>query len=89
MTTTPGFPGRAAVKVAAPEMATWVIDKAIQAHGGGAVGQDFPLAELYAQARMLRLADGPERGAQDDACPTCTASLRAHNVIESDQNHSI
>jgi acyl-CoA dehydrogenase len=50
----------AAIKVAAPEMATWVIDHAIQAHGGGGVSQDFPLAELYAQARMLRIADGPD-----------------------------
>jgi acyl-CoA dehydrogenase len=49
-----------AIKVAAPSMATWVIDHAIQAHGGGGVSQDFPLTELYAQARMLRLADGPD-----------------------------
>ena len=50
----------AAIKVSAPQMATWVIDHAIQAHGGGGVSQDFPLAELYAQARMLRIADGPD-----------------------------
>jgi acyl-CoA dehydrogenase len=50
----------AAIKVAAPTMATWVIDHAIQAHGGAGVSQDFPLAELYAQARMLRIADGPD-----------------------------
>lgn len=49
-----------AIKVAAPAMATWVIDRAIQAHGGGGVSQDFPLAELYAQARMLQIADGPD-----------------------------
>ena len=49
-----------AIKVAAPEMATWVIDRAIQAHGGAGVSQDTPLAELYAQARMLRIADGPD-----------------------------
>ncbi|HEX5119419.1 MAG TPA: acyl-CoA dehydrogenase family protein [Pseudonocardiaceae bacterium] len=49
-----------AIKVAAPSMACWVIDHAIQAHGGGGVSQDFPLAELYAQARMLRIADGPD-----------------------------
>lgn len=49
-----------AIKVAAPAVATWVIDRAIQAHGGGGVSQDFPLAELYAQARMLRIADGPD-----------------------------
>ena len=49
-----------AIKVAAPEAATWVIDRAIQAHGGGGVSQDFPLAALYAHARTLRLADGPD-----------------------------
>jgi len=49
-----------AIKVAAPAMATWVIDKAIQAFGGAGVSLDTPLAELYAQARMLRIADGPD-----------------------------
>jgi acyl-CoA dehydrogenase len=49
-----------AIKVAAPAMATWVIDRAIQVHGGAGVSQDFPLAELYAQARMLQIADGPD-----------------------------
>jgi acyl-CoA dehydrogenase len=49
-----------AIKVAAPEVATWVIDRAIQAHGGGGVSQDFILAELYGVARILQLADGPD-----------------------------
>jgi acyl-CoA dehydrogenase len=49
-----------AIKVAAPEMATWVIDRAIQAHGGGGVSQDFPLAELYGAARAMRIFDGPD-----------------------------
>ncbi|WP_404850447.1 acyl-CoA dehydrogenase family protein [Dietzia kunjamensis] len=49
-----------AIKVAAPAMATWVIDRAIQAHGGMGVSQDTPLAEMYQQARMLRIADGPD-----------------------------
>lgn len=49
-----------AIKVAAPDMATWVIDHAIQAHGGMGVSQDTPLAEMYQQARMLRIADGPD-----------------------------
>ena len=49
-----------AIKVAAPEMATWVIDRAIQAHGGGGVSQDFVLAELYAAARAMRIFDGPD-----------------------------
>ena len=49
-----------AIKIAVPSMTEWVLDKAIQAHGGGGVSQDFPLAELWAGARTLRLADGPD-----------------------------
>jgi acyl-CoA dehydrogenase len=50
----------AAIKVAAPQVALKVIDRAIQVHGGGGVSQDFPLASLYAHVRTLRLADGPD-----------------------------
>jgi acyl-CoA dehydrogenase len=50
----------AMIKVAAPNMACTVIDWAIQAHGGGGVTSDFGLAYSYAQARTLRLADGPD-----------------------------
>ena len=49
-----------AIKIATPAMAEWVIDKAIQLHGGGGVSQDFPLARLWMAARTLRLADGPD-----------------------------
>ena len=49
-----------AIKVAAPRTALYVIDRAIQAHGGGGVSDDFPLASLYASARTLQLADGPD-----------------------------
>ncbi|WP_163506409.1 acyl-CoA dehydrogenase family protein [Fodinicola acaciae] len=49
-----------AIKVAAPSVATWVIDRAIQAHGAAGVSQDFKLASLYAHARTLHLADGPD-----------------------------
>src|SRR5438105_1666220 len=50
----------AMIKVAAPNMALTVIDWAIQAHGGAGVCDDFPLANMYAKARTLRLADGPD-----------------------------
>ncbi|MEH0059439.1 acyl-CoA dehydrogenase family protein [Auritidibacter ignavus] len=50
----------AAIKVAAPNMALKVIDRAIQVHGGGGVTNDFPLAEFWAAQRTLRLADGPD-----------------------------
>ncbi|HEY0699847.1 MAG TPA: acyl-CoA dehydrogenase family protein [Micromonospora sp.] len=49
-----------AIKIATPAMAEWVIDKAIQGYGAAGVSQDTPLAALWAQARTLRLADGPD-----------------------------
>jgi acyl-CoA dehydrogenase len=50
----------AAIKVAAPQVALKIIDRAIQVHGGGGVSGDFPLASMYAHQRTLRLADGPD-----------------------------
>ncbi|MDM4769178.1 acyl-CoA dehydrogenase [Solimonas sp. SE-A11] len=50
----------AMIKVAAPLMACQVIDWAIQVHGAGGVSDDFGLSYAYAQARTLRLADGPD-----------------------------
>jgi acyl-CoA dehydrogenase len=50
----------AAIKVAAPNAALKIIDRAIQVHGGGGVSDDFPLARMYAGIRTLRLADGPD-----------------------------
>jgi acyl-CoA dehydrogenase len=48
------------IKVAVPNMALKVIDRAIQVHGAAGVTQFFPLAEMYAHMRTLRLADGPD-----------------------------
>ena len=50
-----------AIKVAAPEVATWVIDRAIQAHGGMGVSQDTLLPELYAVPASCRSPTGPTR----------------------------
>ncbi|HEX2087690.1 MAG TPA: acyl-CoA dehydrogenase family protein [Solirubrobacteraceae bacterium] len=50
----------AAIKVAAPNVALRVIDRAIQVHGGGGVSDDFGLAWSWAHIRTLRLADGPD-----------------------------
>ncbi len=49
-----------AIKIVTPAMSEWVIDKAIQAHGAAGLSQDFPLAHLWASARTLRFADGPD-----------------------------
>jgi acyl-CoA dehydrogenase len=48
------------IKVIAPAVAQQAADAAIQIHGGAGVSADFPLAALYAHARVLRLADGPD-----------------------------
>ncbi|MGA5301652.1 acyl-CoA dehydrogenase family protein [Nucisporomicrobium flavum] len=49
-----------AIKIVVPATTEWILDKAIQAHGAAGVGQDTPLARLWAAARTLRLADGPD-----------------------------
>ena len=48
------------IKVIAPNVALRVVDRSIQAHGGGGVSDDFPLARMYAGLRTLRFADGPD-----------------------------
>ena len=58
----------AQIKVAVPNMALRVIDKAIQIHGGAGVSQDTPLARMYASMRTLRLADGPDE-VQEELLP--------------------
>ena len=50
----------AMIKVVAPNVACRVLDRAIQAFGAAGVSDDFGLAEAYAGARTLRLADGPD-----------------------------
>jgi acyl-CoA dehydrogenase len=50
----------AMIKVLAPNVACQVLDWAIQAHGGGGMSEDFPLAYMYAHSRTLRFADGPD-----------------------------
>ena len=50
----------AAIKIAAPNVALKIIDRAIQVHGGAGVSDDTPLAAMYAHMRTLRLADGPD-----------------------------
>jgi len=49
-----------AIKIAAPDVALRVVDRAIQVHGGAGISDDFPLASMYAHLRTLRLADGPD-----------------------------
>ncbi|SHK16992.1 acyl-CoA dehydrogenase [Pseudonocardia thermophila] len=49
-----------AIKIATPATVEWILDKAIQVHGGGGLSQDFPLAYAYAHNRTLRFADGPD-----------------------------
>jgi acyl-CoA dehydrogenase len=49
-----------AIKIATPRAVVDILDKAVQVHGAGGVSQDFPLAELWASARTLKLADGPD-----------------------------
>jgi len=49
-----------AIKVVAPRTAEWVIDKAIQVHGGMGVSDDVPLARMWSLARSMRIFDGPD-----------------------------
>lgn len=49
-----------AIKIAVPQAVEWIVDKAIQAYGAAGVSQDSPLARIWARARTIRLADGPD-----------------------------
>jgi acyl-CoA dehydrogenase len=48
------------IKVVVPNIALAIIDQAIQMHGAAGVSEDFPLAEMFAWIRTLRIADGPD-----------------------------
>ncbi len=50
----------AMIKIAAPEVFTNVVNRAMQVFGGAGVSDDFPLASMWAHARTLHLADGPD-----------------------------
>ncbi len=54
-----------AIKIATPSTVEWVLDKAIQVHGGGGLSQDLPLAGAFAMNRTLRFADGPDEVHKD------------------------
>jgi acyl-CoA dehydrogenase len=69
----------AAIKVAAPNVALKVIDRAIQVHGGGGVSDDFGLAWSWAHIRTLRLADGPD---EVHKMTIARRELRAHAPAE-------
>ena len=66
----------AMIKVAAPNMALQLLDAAMQAHGGGAMSQEFPLAYMWSRMRALRFADGPDEVHRQQIA---RLELRRHN----------
>ncbi|MFG1783941.1 acyl-CoA dehydrogenase family protein [Rhodococcus oryzae] len=71
----------AAIKVAAPQMALKIVDRAIQVHGGAGVTDDFPLAMAYAHLRTLRLADGPDEVHKRAIAKQELRKYRAHRPV--------
>ncbi len=78
----------AEAKVLVPSMALIVIDRAVQAFGGAGVSQDTPLANMWAQIRTLRLADGPDEvhlqqmgRNENKRGPAVTASIRKQQEL--------
>jgi acyl-CoA dehydrogenase len=49
-----------AIKIAVPRMLEKIVDRMMQLYGAGGMSQDYPLADFYAGARALRIADGPD-----------------------------
>ncbi|KAJ3023206.1 hypothetical protein HKX48_003984 [Thoreauomyces humboldtii] len=76
----------AMAKVVVPQMCLRVIDRAIQAHGAGGVGQDFPLAYMYAGVRTLRIADGPD---EVHSIQIAKVELRRAQALKEHQNRQI
>jgi acyl-CoA dehydrogenase len=72
----------AAIKVAAPRAALFVLDKAIQVHGAAGVSGDLPLAGWWAMLRSLRLADGPD---EVHLRSVAREQLRANRSAKGDQ----
>ena len=70
----------AQMKVAVPNMALNVIDRAIQMHGGAGVSQDTPLAKMWASHRTLRLADGPDE-VHREAIARCESGHHPHMYV--------
>jgi len=66
------------IKVVAPNMAAKVVDRAIQAHGGAGLSQDFPLARMWAETRLVRMVDGPDEVHSRSVARTELARYRDH-----------
>jgi len=76
----------AMIKVVVPRMALRVIDRAIQAHGGAGVSDDFELASAWAHARTIRLADGPDEVHRETIAKLELAKLLDHGAPTSSRS---
>jgi acyl-CoA dehydrogenase len=75
-----------AIKIAVPRTAQWVIDRSIQAHGAAGLSQDTPLAQLWANARTLRFADGPDEVHKRSLARRELIKHEATNEIKNEEN---
>jgi len=71
----------AMIKVVAPNVALRVLDRAIQAHGGAGVSDDFGLAAAWANSRTLRLADGPDEVHIESIANSSLKNLNPKNLV--------